>query len=234
MNAKQSVLQKIKDGTFALLTDEEIAKRLKLGRKESLGLRDILRALVREGELLSDSRYRDGTAEQFGAKRGTFSGNERGFGFFIPEDGSGDLFIPRRAVKNALHGDTVLCIPVRGRSDDEGEILAVLSRGYTELVGTFRREGKIGYLHPDERKYTRDILILPGKTNNCPPESKAVAKITSFRPDNTPVGEIKEVLGEKGDFFAEELSLIRAHHLYETFPEDVLEEAKKQEDRFFD
>ena len=234
MNAKQSVLQKIKDGTFALLTDEEIAKRLKLGRKESLGLRDILRALVREGELLSDSRYRYGTAEQFGAKKGTFSGNERGFGFVIPEDGSPDLFIPRRAVKNALHGDTVLCIPVRGRSDDEGEILAVIARGYTELVGTFRREGKIGYLHPDERKYTRDVLILPGKTNNCPPESKAVAKIVSFRPDNTPVGEIKEVLGEKGDFFAEELSLIRAHHLYETFPEDVLEEAKKQEDRFFD
>ena len=234
MNAKQSVLQKIKDGTFALLTDEEIAKRLKLGRKESLGLRDILRALVREGELLSDSRYRYGTAQQFGAKKGTFSGNERGFGFVIPEDGTPDLFIPRRAVKNALHGDTVLCIPVRGRSDDEGEILAVLSRGYTELVGTFRREGKIGYLHPDERKYNRDVLILPGKTNNCPPESKAVARIVSYRPDNTPVGEIKEVLGEKGDFFAEELSLIRAHHLYENFPEDVLEEAKKQEDRFFD
>ena len=101
MNAKQSVLQKIKDGTFALLTDEEIAKRLKLGRTESLGLRDILRALVREGELLSDSRYRYGTAEQFGAEKGTFSGNAHGFGFVIPEDAPPALLIPRRAATNA-------------------------------------------------------------------------------------------------------------------------------------
>ena len=118
------------------MTDTEIARRLRLGRREAFAVRDMLLALVREGELLTDARGRFGTAEQFGAKKGVFTGNERGFGFFAPDDGSGDLFIPRRATLGALHLDTVLAIPVAGKSDDEGEILAILSRGYREIVGT--------------------------------------------------------------------------------------------------
>ncbi len=88
------------------MTDEEISRRLRLGRREALAVRDCLRALVREGELLSDSNFRYGTAEQFGAKRGVISANERGFAFFLPDDGSGDLFLPRRSLNGALHGDT--------------------------------------------------------------------------------------------------------------------------------
>lgn len=146
MNAKQSILEKIKDGSFALMTDEQIARKLRLKQRESSALRDMLHQLVREGELLCDSSYRFGTAQQFGAKRGTISGNERGFAFFMPQDGSGDLFIPHRALKGALHGDTVLAINVKGRSGDEGEILAILERGIKEVVGTFRLDRKAGYL----------------------------------------------------------------------------------------
>ncbi len=226
MNAKQSVLEKIKDGSFALCTDDQIARKLKLGRKESLALRDMLHALCREGELLCDSKYRFGTAEQFHALKGTFTGNERGFGFFMPEDGKPDLFIPHRATNGALHGDIVLAIPVLGRSDDEGEILAVIEHGLKEIVGTYRREKKGGYVRPDEKKYTAEIYIPAGKNRNCPDGCKAVVKIDPI--DNTPTGEIVEVLGEKGDFFVEELSLIRAHSLREEFPDEVVKEAEKQ------
>ncbi len=233
MNAKQSILEKIKDGSFALLTDEQIAKKLHLGKKEALGLREILTALVREGELLRDSRYRYGTAEQFGARRGRLSGNERGFGFFVPSDGTQeDLFIPHRALNGALHGDDVLAISVKGgRSGDEGEILAVLNRGYKEIVGTYRREGKAGYLHPDERKYSSDIFIPAGKNNNCSDGEKAVAKITSFPNGRAPSGEIIESLGKDGDFFTEELALIRAHKLREEFSAEVTEKAEEQASR---
>lgn len=233
MNAKQSILLKIKDGTFALMTDEQIARKLRLGKREALALRDMLNSLAREGELLRDSRFRFGTAEQFGALRGRFTGNERGFGFFTPADASlSDLFIPRRAVNGALHGDDVLAIPVqKGRSDDEGEIIAVLDRGYKEIVGTYRRDSKAGYLRPDEKKYASEIYIPVGKSGNCPDGAKAVAKITSFPGDRAPAGEIIEVLGEDGDFFVEELALIRAHKLREEFPDEVVNEADRQAER---
>lgn len=226
MNAKQSLLEKIKDGTFALYTDEQICRKLHLGRRESLAVHDILYSLCRSGELLCDSRGRFGTVEQFHAKKGVYLGNERGFGFFSPEDGDNDLFIPHRAVNGALHGDNVLAIATGGKFDDEGEILAVIDRGYKEIVGSYRREGRAGILHPDERKYSAEIHIPAGKNRNAVNGSKAVAKITSFE-GNQPIGEIIEVLGKEGNFFTEELALIRAHGLREEFPQDVLNEAEK-------
>ncbi len=232
MNVKHALLEKFKDGSFALCTDYEIAKLLRLGKRESAGLRDILLSLCREGELLTDSRSRFGTAEQFGARKGEFLGNERGFGFVTFGDGSPDLFIPRRATFGALHGDTVLAFGVEGRSDDEGEILAILDRGCKETVGTYRRERQVGYLVPDDRRLSVEIYIPAGKQNGAKSGCKAVAKVRSFT-GKTPVGEIIEVLGREGDFFTEELSLIRAHKLREEFPADVLSEGKKQAERSF-
>ncbi len=228
MNAKQSILEKIKDGSFALMTDEQIARKLRLKQSESSALRDMLHQLVREGELLCDSSYRFGMAQQFGAKRGTISGNERGFAFFMPEDGSGDLFIPHRALKGALHGDTVLAINVKGRSGDEGEILAILEHGIKEVVGTFRLDRKAGYLRSDEKKYSEEVYIPFNKTKHCKNGDKAIARITSYARDGSPAGEIIEILGESGDFFVEELSLIRAHGLREEFPAEVITEAEQK------
>lgn len=215
MNVKERLLEKIKDGSLALLTDEEIAKKLRLGKKEMLGIRNILNTLCREGELICDSRFRYGTAEQFGVLRGTLTGNERGFGFFVPDDRSlPDLFIPARAMNGALHADTVLAIPVGGRAGDEGEIVAVLERGFREIVGTFRKAGKVGYLRADEKKYCAEIFIPAGKAKNCPDGAKAVARILSYG-NRSITGEIVEVLGESGEFFTEETAIIRAHGLRE-------------------
>ena len=164
MNAKQTLLEKIKDGSFALLTADEIAAKLRLKGKAAAGLEEMLISLCREGELLCDLRGRFGTAQQFGAMRGTISGNERGFGFFVPDDPeTDDLIIPHRALKGAFHGDTVLAFRKGGREGDEGEVLAVLNRGCRQLVGLFQRERSGGYVHPDEKKFHSDIFIPIGR-----------------------------------------------------------------------
>ena len=232
MNAKQTLLQKIRDGSFALLTADGIAKKLRLKDRAAAAVEDMLAALVREGELLCDLRGRYGTAQQFGAMRGTISGNERGFGFFIPDDAQqDDLFIPHRALRGAYHKDTVLAFAKSGRGlSDEGEVLAILKRGCTELVGTFRRERTGGTLHPDEKKFGSDIFIPSDRCKGAPDGAKAVVRIRSFE-GRTPTGEITEVLGESGDFFVEEHALIRSHNLREEFPAQVLEAAEAQAER---
>lgn len=229
MNAKQSILEKIKDGSFALYTDRQIASKLKLKPREANALKNILDELVREGALLRDSRFRYGTRKQFCAQKGTITGNARGFGFFVPDDGSGDLFIPHRALNGALHGDEVFAIKIP-RSMDEGEVLKILTRGIREIVGTFRREKKAGYVTADEKKYTEEIYIPLSKIGNAKDGDKVVASITQYT-NRGVIGEIKEVLGESGDFFTEELALIRAKNLREEFPEEVLSEAKKKEEK---
>ena len=231
MNAQQTLLQKIRDGSFALMTEEEIAKKLHLKGKAALGVGDLLRSLVREGALLCDLRGRYGTAEQFGAMRGTISGNERGFGFFVPDDPEcDDLFIPHRALRGAYNKDSVLAFRKGGRMGDEGEILAILQRGYTELVGTFRRERTGGSIHPDDRKFSTDIFIPSDRCKGAADGAKVVARIRSFD-GRMPTGEITEVLGKSGDFFVEEAALIRAHGLKEEFPPEVLQAAERQAER---
>ena len=225
MKAKQFLLEKIQDGTFALLTDTEIAKRLRLKKQEAYALRDMLHALVREGELLSDSRYRYGTAEQFAAKKGTIAGNERGFAFFVPDDGSGDLFLPRNSLNGALHGDCVLAIPAKSYGDS-GEVLAVIDRGYKTFVGVYRAARGGGYVKPDERKLNLLPFVPFAKSKSCKDGDKVVVKTISYSEKNQ-LAEVAEILGASGDFFAEELSLIRAHNLREEFPEEVLADAEK-------
>lgn len=59
-----------------------------------------------------------------------------------------------------MHGDTVYAERVYGRSDDEAEVVKILSRGYTEIVGTFRKDSRAGYLVPDEKNILK-ISIFP-------------------------------------------------------------------------
>lgn len=228
MDVKKTLLQKICDGSFALMTDEQIAKKLRLKGKAANGVRDLLRSLVREGELYCDLNGRYGTAVQFGAIRGTISGNERGFGFFMPDDKEKpDLFIPHRALRGAYNKDTVLAFVKGGRMGDEGEVLAILERGYREIVGTFRRERSGGMLHPDDKKFSDDIFIPSDRTKGAADNVKVVARILSYE-GRSPKGEIVEVLGESGDFFVEETAIIRAHNIKEVFPEEVIDAAEQQ------
>ncbi len=227
MDAKASIYQKIEDGTFALLTAEQIAKKLRLKYRETKALADMLHSLVKEGKLYCDSHGRYATLEQFGAKVGKISGNERGFAFFMPSDGSPDLFLPRKSLNGALHGDTVLAIPTHSsRSDDEGEVLSILERGMKEIVGTFEwKNRQCGYVFPDERKWSQTVFIPFAKSRRCNNGAKVVARITSYAQGRAPEGEIIEILGDSDDFFVEELSIIRAHNLRTEFPDAVQKEA---------
>ena len=224
MDVKNILLKKIKDGTFFLRTDTEIAKLLKLNKQQAYGLRDILHALVREGELLCDSRYRYGTAEQFHAKTGRIQGNERGFAFFLPDDGSEDIFIPARRLNGALHADTVLAI-ITDQADASGEVLAVITRGLKEFVGTYSSVRGGGYVKPDERKLDLVPFVSAQKSKQCKNGDKVVVKITSYD-RKKPLGEVVEIIGRSGDFFTEENALIRSHNLRENFDNELLKEAE--------
>ena len=227
MSTKQKIYEKFASGECGPCTDAELAAALGMRRSELKYLREILHDLCDEGKLLKDGAYRYGTPSQFSAQRGTISGNERGFGFFVPEDRSlPDLFIPHGSLHGALHKDVVYAIPVGGKQGDEGEVLGIVERGCKQIVGTFVRDNRAGYLIPDERKFSENVYIPLKKCSGIRPNVKAVAKITDYPKGKAPGGEIIEVLGDDDDFFAEELSIIRSYNLREEFPASVLEEAE--------
>ena len=231
LNAKESLLSAFQDGTLAGKTSQEILKILQIPYREKNRLFDLLNSLCDEGTIFKNEGGRYGTIEQLGLIKGTIFGNERGFAFLIPEGkekNEDDLFIPHKALRGALHGDTVLVERILSRSDDEGAVVKVLTRGYATIVGTFRRDRRAGYLFPDEKRFATEIYIPLSACSHIKNGVKAVAKITDYPYGKCPGGEIIEVLGEEDDFFAEELSIIRSYDLKEEFPPRVEKEAAKQ------
>ena len=230
MRSTEKLLSLFQDGTLERKNITEILKALQIPFREKNRVLDLLSELIKEGELYQNDEGKYGTSEGLGLIKGKISGNERGFAFLLPEDKNthqNDFFLPRKSLNGALHGDTVLIERVFGRSDDEGRVVKILQRGYTTVVGTFRRDRRSGYLIPDEKKLSTDIYIPLSDCFHVKNGVKAVAKITSYPYGKMPGGELVEILGDEDDFFAEELSIIRAYDLKETFPAPVEKEAEK-------
>jgi len=234
MSLKNLLLDRFQDGTLANKTSLEICKILQLPYREKGRLETLLSRLVEEGTLYQNNGGRYGTSEQLGLIKGVLSGHERGFAFLIADDKESypnDFFIPHRALRGALHGDTVLIERAFGGEGDEGKVVQILQRNPAKIVGVFRRDRRAGYLIPDEKKFSTEIYIPLSDCFQIKNGVKAVAKITSYPYGKAPGGEIIEVLGDEDDFFAEELSIIRSYDLREEFPLRAEKEAKKQASR---
>ena len=233
MGARQSVLELFQDGTLAGKTLMEICKILNIPYREKKRLQDVLGELIKESSIFVDDGGRYGTSEQLGLIEGEIRGNERGFAFLIPKNRElypEDFFIPRKALFGALHGDLVLAQKTYG-TGDEAKVVQILSRGYTKIVGTFRRDKRAGYLFPDEKKFNAELYIPLSECAHIKNGVKAVAEITGYPYGKNPSGKIVEILGDEDDFFAEELSIIRSYNLREEFPPHVEKEAEKQQRR---
>ncbi len=229
MNATENLLRLFQNGSLEKKNVTEILKILQIPYREKNRVLDLLTQLIKEDELYQNDEGRYGTSAGLGLIKGKISGHERGFAFLLPEDKTthpNDFFLPRKSLNGALHGDTVLIERVWGRSEDEGRVVKILERGYTQIVGTFRRDKCNGYLIPDERKFSTDIYIPLSSCFHIKNGVKAVAKITEYPYGKAPGGEIIEILGDEDDFFAEELSIIRAYDLKEEFPPRVEKEAE--------
>ena len=214
MSSKEKLFALFLDGTLAKKNVTEILKILQIPFREKNRVLSLLNELCNEGQLYQNDGGRYGTIEQLGLIKGRISGNERGFAFLIPDDKAQyekDFFLPHKNLHGALHGDTVLIERVFDRSDDEGNVVKILERGYTRVVGIFRRDRRSGYLIPDEKKLATEIYIPLSTCFNIKNGVKAVAKITSYPYGKAPGGEIIEILGDEDDFFAEELSIIRSY-----------------------
>lgn len=156
---------------------------------------------------------------------GVLRATAHGYAFISPDEGNGDFFVPKKSINGACHGDKVLFAHVRG-TDDEAVILNVVERNKSPIVGTLiwdRRQAKV---YPDDKRLP--IIILPrGFLNGAESGQKVVCEITRYNTGRPPFGKVIEILGNEGDLFSEELSIIRAHGLREEFPEKALKEARE-------
>ena len=224
MNAKQSLLEQFHNGSLAGKTIDGVCKTLQIPFREKARLLKLLNELIKDGELFQTPDGVYGTPEQLRLIKGVLRGNERGFAFLIPENKElypDDIFIPHRSLHGAMHTDTVFVKKKYYNEQVEGEVIAILERGFKEIVGTFTKDRRAGYLTPDDKRYFSEIYIPISECSHIKSGVKAVAKITEYPYGKSPGGKIIEILGDDDDFFAEELSIIRSFSLREEFPQAV-------------
>ena len=122
--------------------------------------------------------------------------------YVIPDDGGEMIFIPERKTNHALLNDKVKVILYARRKgqQQEGEVVEVLQRAQDTFVGTLQVSENFAFLVVDNRIMTSDIFIPRNKLNGGKNGQKAVVKLMEWQPDlKSPVGEVIDVLGDKGN-----------------------------------
>jgi ribonuclease R len=180
-----------------------------------------LNAMEREGQIMRNRAGALCVVEKLGLIRGRIVGHPDGFGFLIPEDGGGDLFLSPWEMTSVFHGDRVM-VRVTGldrRGRREGVIVEVLERAHTRVVGRLHEEHGVCYLVPEDRRLTQDILVPKEACSGARSGQVVVAEIIE-QPDRhvKPVGRIVEVLGNYADPGMEVEIALRKHELPHAFP----------------
>ncbi len=173
---------------------------------------------------------------------GVFHRTQKGFGFVRPTgtapsvEKANDIYIPAQRTADAATGDVVLVERTRRGPRDpgpRGEIIEVIERQTHQFVGVYFEEAGLAYVQVDGTLFSQPIRLGDPGAKNARPDDKVVFEMVRFpSPIHEGEGVITEVLGPAGKPGVDTLSIIREFNLPEEFPEDVLENARRQAEAF--
>ena len=210
------------------LKQDEITKMLGWSQKFKKENREILDNWVNEGELVRNNRGKYNLPENAGFVKGVFSIIKDRFAFVDTE--TEGIFIPKSSFNGALDGDTVFIKITSGDKDDkkkEGEVVRVIKRDKDTVIGILQKNKNFGFVTPTH-SFGRDIYIPAGKMRNAEHNQLVVVKITFWGDqERKPEGEIIEILGDPYNTQNMIEALIIREGMSNTFPAQVLEDARK-------
>lgn len=177
----------------------------------------------------SDTSYRLNQKGQ--VQEGTFVRKPNGKNSFIPDGGANPIFVSERNSLWALNGDRVRVqfMARRSRHMKEAQVIEILQRKKDEFVGRLRVDKNMAYLVTPETTFVHDIIIPRRKLKGGKTDDKAVVRIIQW-PDaehKSLVGEVVDVLGQKGDNDVEMNTILAQYGLPYKYPKAVEQAADK-------
>ena len=209
----------------------ELSKHLGVTEAEHRTFRNQIKEMAGRGLLVKIRGGRYGLPDEMNLVTGKLVGHPNGFGFVIPDKQhcTNDIFIHRKSINEAMHGDQVL---VRIESEKEhgrpeGSIIRILNRNTEKLVGVYETFGRDGWVIPNEPKHLHDIFI-PGKKCNKAQNGQIVdVRIETYPTRHQPpVGKVVEILGKSNDPEVELQGILRKFGVRQGFTPKVIKEAK--------
>ena len=234
IDKKDIILEFMKDENYTPMKAKEIAMILGVPKKEYNKFSETLKELEENYKIVKNkkNRYRL-IGENF--KEGIYRKNQKGFGFVKIEGEEDEIYISKENSLRALNGDRVLVEIIEEKNkikNAEGKIKKIIKHEKNTVVGTFQKNDNFGFVVPDDKSLGTDIFISKNNFGRARNGHKVLVQITKY-PENgkNAEGKIIEVLGDPNQAGVDMLSLIKEYNLPSTFPEQVVEEAKKYGDK---
>lgn len=195
-------------------------------------LREELDKLVQEGVIYRSSRRRYGVIEK---TETTFEGTLTLHGGFTGAVTTMSEQFPVISVKRhhlgtALNGDKVRVklLALKHGAKPNGEILEILERNPTSIVGRIEHDGNFFFLIPDDNRYHIDFLIHPSCLHGAQDGDKVAIRFVRWTdPHKSPEGEVTEILGEAGVPRVEYASILKEFNLHKEFIKSIEREATR-------
>lgn len=238
MNIKEQILDLLSQNDYIPLTPNEIYALL--SSNQSIDEGEFWRTVQEmEGEDFSiafTKRNKIVLAEALGQFKGVFSASSKGGFGFVTTDKE-EFFIPPSLTFCALNSDTVICKKLdRGSrfygKGNEAEIIAILDRGFTEIIGTLTvypsGKGLAGHLTPDNERIKHSVLISPKNLGSGTHGDKVVCKVIGYpKSEQEPIKcQVTEVLGRADSQEANYRAILHSNGIVTSFPSDALSEAQ--------
>ena len=213
MITKKAIIEFMEVDAYRPQTAPELYKNMKI-MEPGVEFNVILAELESVGQIIETRYGRFGLPNRMNLAVGKLQGNKAGFAFLLVPRPDTDVFISADKLNSAMHGDLVIARLLPGRPNSkkrEGEVLHVLKRARTTIVGRLEKTGsQHGFIIPDNKRIGRDFYVDAGSFNNARDGEKVVGEITAWaRKRRAPEARVIESLGAEGAPGVDILSVIR-------------------------
>ena len=232
MDGKENLILKFMSREdYVPMKAKEIAGIFMVPKNKYNNFKSILDKLEKEYKIQKNRKNKYSIIDENKYIKGTYRGNEKGYGFVIPENEEmEDIFIPRGNNNNALNDDIVVSEIVKESEDGkrkEGKIVSIVKHEKDKVVGLFVKSKNFGFVIPDDKKFGGDIFISKSNFAKAKNNQKVVVKLTKYPEKNKKAeGKIIEIIGGIDEAGVDMLSLVKEYDLPYEFPQGVIEEAK--------
>jgi len=238
--ASRDQLQEIVQQAGRAMTHQQIAGALRIydenDKYVAVGRR--LKAMARDGQLLSDRRGAFLAIDTDLLVIGKVTAHPDGYGFLVPDGNKtpakgnpdnaagGDIYLDERQMRRVLDGDTVQA-QITGsdrRGRRHGAVVTVLERANTRVVGRLQQQqGKLVF-QPDNRRLPRAMAVLGPRTGSA--GQMVVADLQQPTLRESARATVVEVLGEHLAAGMEIDVAIQSHGLPAQWPAGVVNECE--------
>jgi ribonuclease R len=202
------------------LSAVELARAMAVDKRARDAFFGRIDAMQRDGELLINRKGELCITAKLDLVTGTVQGHPDGYGFLVPDDGGADLYLSQAEMHKVLHGDRATArrsgIDRRGRP--EGELVDVLTRANSTVVGRLYDERGITFVVAENRRINQDLLVPPGERGSAKAGDVVVVEIVQQpSPQHEAIARVVEVLGGYTDPGMEIEIALRKHDLPHEF-----------------